>query len=236
MAFKATFKHIGRTIDYTPASAVSAGDIIVLGGMVAIAHGNIAANALGALGIIGVYDIEKDNSDISIGAAIYWDDDGNPVDGTAGSGAVTTTSSGGNVWMGFAIAAAGASARHVRIFLVPAVAVTANHYGPLNNVITDPGASGAIPVTASGTVALVTAGAESRTLAAPTFVGQELLVYLKTDGGDATLTVATGVNQTGNTQAVFNDAGDTLRLAAIEVGANLRWRVMTNDGATLSTP
>lgn len=103
------------------------------------------------------------------------------------------------------------------------------------DLIADPGAAGAIPVTKSGRVPIVSAGAETRTLAAPTFPGQELQLELKTDGGDVTLTCATGLNQTGNNTAVTADAGDILLLKAIEVGANLRWRVAANDGWALST-
>ena len=103
------------------------------------------------------------------------------------------------------------------------------------NNIADPGDAAAIPVTQSGTVAIVTAGAETRTLAAPAYVGQELVLYMKTDGGDCVVAIATAVNQTGNNRATFNDAGDVLVLRAIESGANLRWRVVANDGVTLST-
>ena len=105
----------------------------------------------------------------------------------------------------------------------------------IDNNITDPGNAAAIPVTQSGTVAIVTAGAETRTLAAPAYVGQELVLYMKTDGGDCVVAIATAVNQTGNNRATFNDAGDVLVLRAIESGANLRWRVVANDGVTLST-
>lgn len=105
----------------------------------------------------------------------------------------------------------------------------------IDNNITDPGDAAAIPVTQSGTVAIVTAGAETRTLAAPAYVGQELVLYMKTDGGDCVVAIATAVNQTGNNRATFNDAGDVLVLRAIESGANLRWRVVANDGVTLST-
>ena len=234
MAFKATFRHPGPMIDHTPEAAVSAGDVIVIAGILAIAHNDIAAGVLGALSVGGIYDVEKDSSEITEGAALYYDEDGNPVDGTAGSGAFTTTS-GGNTFGGYALADAGASDTHVRMFVIPAVAVTANQYGPLNNAITDPGDGEAIPVTASGTVAIVTAGAETRTLAVPAFVGQELLLYMKTDGGDGVVTVAAAINQAGNNTITFNDAGDTVRLVAIEVGSNKRWRVVVNDGATLST-
>lgn len=101
--------------------------------------------------------------------------------------------------------------------------------------IADPGNAGAIPVTASGRVAIVTAGAETRTLAVPTIVGQRLLLYMKTDGGDAVITSAAAFNQTGNNTITMNDAGDSLELVAIESGANLRWRVVYNDGCTLAT-
>lgn len=101
--------------------------------------------------------------------------------------------------------------------------------------IADPGNAGAIPVTASGRVAIVTAGAETRTLAAPTIVGQRLLVYMKTDGGDAVVTVAAAINATGNNTITLNDAGDAIELVAVENGSNKRWVVVFNSGCTLST-
>lgn len=103
------------------------------------------------------------------------------------------------------------------------------------NEIDDPGDAGAIPVDASGSVNVVTEGAETRTLADPTFPGQELVVNLQTDGGDCVLTAATGINQTGNNTATFADAGDSLRLYAIRSGSDLVWRVSANDGAALTT-
>jgi hypothetical protein len=101
--------------------------------------------------------------------------------------------------------------------------------------IADPGDAGAIPVTSSGYCPLVTGGAETRTLAAPSFIGQELELYLKTDGGDCVVTCATGLNQTGNNTATFGDAGDLLLLRAVESGANIRWRVVANDTVALAT-
>ena len=105
----------------------------------------------------------------------------------------------------------------------------------ITNALTDPGASGAIPVANSGYVPLVSAGAETRTLAAPTFSGQELLLYMKTDGGDITLTCSTTLNETGNNTAVFGDTGDAIRLIGVEEGSNRRWRITTADGVSLST-
>jgi len=113
----------------------------------------------------------------------------------------------------------------LRIETVP----TASH-----STIADPGDAGAIPVTRSGSVGLVTAGAETRTLAIPTFEGQQLSIGLTTDGGDAVVTAATGINQTGNTSLTFADAGDHLKLEGVYKGAALVWRVVANDGVALA--
>lgn len=79
---QAIFKH-GKAdmVDHTPSSAVTAGDIVVIGGNARIAHRDIAANELGALGISGgVYAVLKgtDTGDgWSDGDFIYWDDTAN---------------------------------------------------------------------------------------------------------------------------------------------------------------
>ena len=106
-----------------------------------------------------------------------------------------------------------------------------------NTVIQDdPGNAGAILVSRNHlSVALVTAGAETRTRGAPAFLGQQCLLAFKTDGGDAVLTIATTVNQTGNDTLTFADAGDMISLIGCQSGANLRWRVVANDGVALST-
>lgn len=89
--------------------------------------------------------------------------------------------------------------------------------------IADPGASGAIPTRFSGTCPLVTAGAETRTLAAPKFLGQEICLVLDTDGGDCVVTVAAAFNASNNTILTFDDAKDIAVLKAITVGGTLRW-------------
>lgn len=103
------------------------------------------------------------------------------------------------------------------------------------DVIADPGDAGAIPVDESGTCAITTAGAETRTLAIPTFAGQEIAISMDVDGpGDAVITVAQAINQAGNTIITLNDAGDFILLKGVTIGGALRWRVAANDGATLS--
>ena len=56
---KATFIQDGKSIDYTPGSAVSAGDVVVQGDLIGIAKLDIAADALGALAVKGVFDFPK---------------------------------------------------------------------------------------------------------------------------------------------------------------------------------
>ena len=211
-----------ETIDYTPTSAVSAGQVVVVGDLVAVAKLDIPANTLGALHIEGVFDFPKGAGEIAAGATLYWD----------ATNFQATASSTGNKLLGKAEVIALTGATTVRVVLQPWGTTT---YNPLTNTIADPGASGAIPVTTSGNVDLVTAAAETRTLAAPSFKGQLLLLSMKTDGGDCVVTCATTVNQTGNNTITFNDAGDAVLLVAKTNGANIRWSVVSNDGAALST-
>lgn len=114
-------------------------------------------------------------------------------------------------------------------------AVGAADMRPLGRVITDPGNAGAIPVVGSGYCPIVTAGAETRTLAAPSYAGQMLLLSMKTDGGDAVITCSTTLNETGNNTITFADTGDSIMLFAVEEGANLRWRCPVSDGHSLTT-
>lgn len=102
--------------------------------------------------------------------------------------------------------------------------------------ITDPGDAGAIPVTRSGVCPITTAAAETRTLAIPAFIGQRLTLVCDVYAvGDAVITVAAAVNQTGNNTITLNTAGDTIELVGVQVGGALVWRTVFNDGAALTT-
>lgn len=104
----------------------------------------------------------------------------------------------------------------------------------MSYAIADPGAGGTITATTNGHVPIVTAAAEARTLANPSFDGQQLCLFLKTDGGDCTITAAARINTAGNTGIVMDDAGDFLLLVGFSIDANKRWQVVVNDGCTLS--
>ncbi|OHB50505.1 MAG: hypothetical protein A2Y10_18070 [Planctomycetes bacterium GWF2_41_51] len=89
MAYSVNFSQDGKSIDYTPAAAISGGELVVLGGMVGISKSDIAAGVLGALCIEGIFAVPKKNETFAEGLPVWFDADGNPQDGVAGSGAAT---------------------------------------------------------------------------------------------------------------------------------------------------
>lgn len=108
----ATFVQDGRTIDHTPSSAVAAGDVVVQGELVGVAKVPIAANALGALAVEGVFDFPKatgTSTGITAGANCYWDE--------ADSVATTNADTGTNKLIGKSIKVATDAAATVRIRL-----------------------------------------------------------------------------------------------------------------------
>jgi predicted RecA/RadA family phage recombinase len=77
----------GNTMPYTPGSAVSAGDIVVVGEIVAHAPADIAASVEGNLTVEGVVRFPKNSTSadaLTQGTKVYWD---------AGNEVVTTTAS-----------------------------------------------------------------------------------------------------------------------------------------------
>lgn len=95
----------------------------------------------------------------------------------------------------------------------------------------DPGASGTITVDRWGTIALTSAAAETRTLAAPTRQGARVVITMKVDAGDITMTVTGGYNEDGDTSYVFSDPGQFVIFESIEsaVGTFV-WRKTTDYG------
>jgi predicted RecA/RadA family phage recombinase len=94
-------------IDYTPSSAVAAGDVVVLNDLVCVAPVAIAANKLGAVAIEGVFTLPKASGAIGQGAIVYWD---------ATNSNITTTSS-SNKRAGKAAAAAASGDTTVQVLL-----------------------------------------------------------------------------------------------------------------------
>lgn len=102
-------------------------------------------------------------------------------------------------------------------------------------LIPDPGNGGALPTTKTGMIALVTGGAETRTLADPVKEGLRLCLAFKTDGGDCVVTAASDITMSsGENVMTFADAGDYVELVSIPVGSGFKWRQVVNHGAALS--
>ncbi len=102
-------------------------------------------------------------------------------------------------------------------------------------LVADPADAGAISVTQSGVCELVSAGAETRTLAIPTFAGQELTLVMNTDAGDIVTTVAAAIDLIGHTTITHNAVGQTITLVGVYVSGALVWRVKHLDGVLLGS-
>lgn len=104
----AIFVHDGAAIDYTPGSAVAAGDVVVQGELVGVAKLDIAANKLGALAVAGVFDFPKNSGGgtaIAMGVNVYWDS----------VNKVATTTAAGNKLIGKVVRAAADADASVRV-------------------------------------------------------------------------------------------------------------------------
>lgn len=110
---KAIYVQKGDSIDYTPIADIAAGDVVVIGAnLLGIAKLDIKSDELGALALVGVFDMPKAagaGTAIAIGVTVYWD---------ATNQVVTTDSnSGANLQLGRTVAAAVDAATTVRVRL-----------------------------------------------------------------------------------------------------------------------
>lgn len=95
----------------------------------------------------------------------------------------------------------------------------------------DPGNAGTIAPNMWGQVfPIVTAGAETRTLARPDKAGVLVSIVLDTDGGDLTLTVTGGFNAAADTTIVFGDAGDMVVFMSVKTGSTYQWTIVSHEG------
>lgn len=108
----ATFVHDGNSIDYTSATNLAAGAVVVQGDLVGVARAPIAANAPGSLAVDGVFDFPKAagaGTAIAAGANCYWD--------VADGQAKTDAEGGANKLLGKCIKAAADADTTVRVRL-----------------------------------------------------------------------------------------------------------------------
>ena len=90
-----TFVQEGKAIDYTPSSAVAAGDVVVQGDLVGVTRTPIPAGTPGSLAVSGVFDFPKATSAgsaITVRAKVFWD--------TADKQAKTDDEAGANKYLG----------------------------------------------------------------------------------------------------------------------------------------
>jgi predicted RecA/RadA family phage recombinase len=102
---QARYIYEGRAIDFLPETDTPAGTIIVIGSLVGVTKTDIVAGTIGAVHVVGVYDIEKGNVAIPLGNKVYWDS-------TAKKAVVNAT---GNTLIGVAVSAATIDETIVRV-------------------------------------------------------------------------------------------------------------------------
>lgn len=177
-------------IDYTPGSAVTGGDVVVLGGIVGIAKHDIAANVKGSLATEGLFKVPKTTAAWTVGLPVHWNPTGDPDSGTAGTGAANQLGIG--TFMGMAVIAA----------------ASGDDYGivALNEVAGGYGAMPRIPtqtVAAAGTVAadagvliegfnLVSGADDTKGVVLPAAVKGRQVIVKVGDGADLKVWPATG--------------------------------------------
>ena len=223
---EANFVRPGNEEKVTLASALDGGDIVQCdSGRVGVLSGGNQTYAAGDVVVAdteGVFDVVSASATLfSAGDTVGFDD----------TNKLAVDHGDGDFNIGLAAESKSSGTTRVQVVLNARKDEAADE----TESIADPGDAGAIPVNRSGFVNLVTAGPETRTIAAPTFEGQSLQLNLQTDGGDCVITVATTVNQTGNNTLTAADAGDHILLQAGRSGASLVWRVVANDGVALAT-
>ena len=105
---KARYIQRGDSIDFIPTADVAAGDIVKLGSLVGVSKLDIRAGELGALALVGVYEIATNGTAIEAGAVVSVD---------PGTGKVCAADASGAVKFGHAVAAAAAADAlvHVRL-------------------------------------------------------------------------------------------------------------------------
>jgi len=108
----------GKTMNWTNGTGVDvpAGGLVLVGSRLGVAVAGIADGKTGALAMAEVFSLPKATGAVTQGALLYWDTDGDPVGGTAGSGALTTTAT-DNTLAGYAFKAAGVDDPAVEIKL-----------------------------------------------------------------------------------------------------------------------
>ena len=105
---KARYVQRGESIDFIPASDVAAGDIVKVGSLVGVAKLDIKAGELGALAVVGVYELATGGTAVAVGDLVSVD---------PATGKVCAPTASGAVKFGHAVAAAGTTDTLVNVRL-----------------------------------------------------------------------------------------------------------------------
>ena len=106
---KARYVQRGDSIDYIPEADVAAGDIIKVGRLVGVAKLDIKAGELGALAVVGVYEIAKaEGIAFAAGMEVGWN---------ASTGQAVAAGASGSVKIGHAVGLTGATDKFVLVRL-----------------------------------------------------------------------------------------------------------------------
>ncbi len=207
----AIFVQDGDRIDYTPGSAVSTGDVIVNGQIPNVATADIAASTLGAVAAEGVFDFPKITGVISAWDPIYWNATGDPVSGTAGSGAANKTGIGN--FIGYAVA--DAASGDYRVKVLKAIASPPSPVQSVAAAGSTNADAGAITITAPTNIVVATGGDATKGVILPAApagtiyivkngAAAVLKIYPPSGAAINALTATTGaLSMASNTCAVF---------------------------------
>lgn len=219
----------GERVAYTASSAITAGTPIQsASGMVGIAVNDIANGDSDELDVTGRFRAWGVGSQAwAVGDPIGWDANGNPLNGTAGSGAYTTVVADWDFFIGYCDEAKAAGTEMGVIRLPDSAGADSMPAGQQQAL----SGAGAINVT-SYFSAWTTTGAQAGTLADGVRVGQLKEIQLVVDGGDGTLTPA---NFADGTTITFSNAGDNVLLRWTAAGWKVLRRVNYATGA-VATP
>jgi len=211
-----------ENMDYTPAADVTAGDVLVLGDIVAVACHDIKTGFLGSLRIEGIFDFPKSTA-VGSGQTKglnmwYWD----------ATNKVATINNAGNNPIGFSVADCADADTTVRINL--------DEYQPVQVVPQALSADGAIAV-ANGKYVITKGSLAALTLAGPTAGtddGKEIEVTSDTAFAH-TITLPAGKLKTGGAAATICTFTGTTGGGGIKLKAyNGTWKVLAQQGVAFS--
>lgn len=105
------YRQPGNIVTLPVTASQVEGHVITVGELAGVVVAKETRTATTAsVGLSGVYEVNKDNSNIGVGAVVYADE---------GDNRVSTTNAGDRKMLGFALKAANASASTVEVLLMP---------------------------------------------------------------------------------------------------------------------